>query len=160
VKRTITSMINGKKRKIMIEDSVTVLDVLRDNLNLTGTKEGCGTGDCGACTIIWNGKAVNACLLISNRMENSEIWTIEGMMKNGRLHPIQEAYIEAGAIQCGYCTPGFVMRTKALLDENPDPTEEDIILGLVGNLCRCTGYKNIVKAVQIAKEKLTHHPLG
>ncbi len=160
MKREIISKVNGREWKFVAEDSATVLDVLREVLYLTGTKEGCGTGDCGACTIIWNGKAVNACLLLANRMDNAEIWTIEGLTRNGQLHPIQEAYIEAGAIQCGYCTPGFVMRTKALLEENSDPTEEDIIQGLVGNLCRCTGYKNIVKAVQIAKEKLIHQPVG
>jgi aerobic carbon-monoxide dehydrogenase small subunit len=154
MKREIISKINGKVFRFEAEDTSTVLQVLREVLYLTGTKEGCGTGDCGACTILWNGKAVNACLLLANRMENAEIWTIEGLMQNGKLHPIQEAYIEAGAIQCGYCSPGFVVRTKALLDEIPDPTDNDIIQGLAGNLCRCTGYQNIIKAVQLAKKKL------
>ncbi len=158
MKREIISKINGKERKFVTEDSATVLEVLREILYLSGTKEGCGTGDCGACTIIWNDKAVNACLLLANRMDNADIWTIEGLTQNGKLHPIQEAYIEADAIQCGYCTPGFVMRTKALLEENPDPTNDDIIQGLVGNLCRCTGYQNIIEAVQLAKEKLKNRP--
>ena len=143
-----------KKRKVFADPCVTVLDVLRDELYLTGTKEGCGTGDCGACTIIWNGKAINSCLLLANRMENAEIWTIEGLMKDGKLHPIQQAFIDEGATQCGFCTPGFIMRTKALLEENPKPTDDEIKQGLVGNICRCTGYKVIFAAVRKAAKKM------
>jgi carbon-monoxide dehydrogenase small subunit len=154
MKRDMYCNINGRKRKVFADPCATVLDVLRDELYLTGTKEGCGTGDCGACTIIWNGKAVNSCLLLANRMENAEIWTIEGLMKDGKLHPIQQAFIDEGATQCGYCTPGFIMRTKALLEENPKPTDDEIRQGLVGNICRCTGYKAILAAVRKAAKMM------
>ena len=153
MQRDIKCTINGRKRTVYADPCSSVLDVLRDVLHLMGTKEGCGTGDCGACTIIWNGKAVNSCLLLANRMENAEIWTIEGLMKDGELHPIQQAFIEAGATQCGFCNPGFIMRIKAMLEENPDPTDEEITQGLVGNICRCTGYKAIRDAVKIAVKK-------
>lgn len=153
MKREIPCTINGRKTKVFADPCSTVLDVLRDVLHLTGTKEGCGTGDCGACTIIWNGKAVNACLLLANRLEGSEIWTIEGLAKGDQLDPVQEAFVNEGATQCGFCTPGFVMRTKALLQETPNPGKEDIIQGLVGNMCRCTGYQDIVCAVKKAAEK-------
>ena len=153
MKRDIKCTINGRKRTFYADPCSSVLDVLRDVLHLMGTKEGCGTGDCGACTIIWNGKAVNSCLLLANRMENAEIWTIEGLMKDGELHLIQQAFIEAGATQCGFCNPGFILRIKVLVDENPDPTDEEITQGLVGNICRCTGYKAIRDAVKIAVKK-------
>lgn len=153
MKRDIKCTINGRQRTFYTDPCSSVLDVLRDVLHLMGTKEGCGTGDCGACTIIWNGKAVNSCLLLANRMENAEIWTIEGLMKDGELHPIQQAFIEAGATQCGFCNPGFILRIKAMLEENPDPTDEEITQGLVGNICRCTGYKAIRDAVKIAVKK-------
>ena len=153
MKRSIRCTINGEKMEIFADPCSTVLDVLRDIVHLTGTKEGCGTGDCGACTIIWNNKAVNSCLLLANRMENAEIWTIEGMMKGAKMHPIQKAFIEEGATQCGFCTPGFIMRTKAFLDENPHPSDEEIKQGLVGNICRCTGYKAILAAVRKLSKK-------
>lgn len=153
MKRDIKCTINGRQRTFYADPCSSVLDVLRDVLHMMGTKEGCGTGDCGACTIIWNGKAVNSCLLLANRMENAEIWTIEGLMKDGELHPIQQAFIEAGATQCGFCNPGFIMRIKAMLEENPYPTDEVITQGLVGNICRCTGYKAIRDAVKIAVKK-------
>ncbi|MEW6081092.1 MAG: (2Fe-2S)-binding protein [Bacillota bacterium] len=154
MKRDISCAINGRKRRFTAEPCITVLDVLRDVLHLTGTKEGCGTGDCGACTVIWNGKAVNSCLLLANRMEGADIWTVEGMMKHGKLHPIQEAFVEEGATQCGFCAPGFIMRIKALLEENPNPSDDEIVQGLVGNLCRCTGYQDIISAVRRAAEKM------
>ena len=153
MKRDIKCTINGRQRTFYADPCMSVLDVLRDVLQLTGTKEGCGTGDCGACTIIWNSKAVNSCLLLANRMENAEIWTIEGLMKDDKLHPIQQAFIETGATQCGFCNPGFILRIKALLDEIPVPTDEEITQGLVGNICRCTGYNAIKDAVKIAVEK-------
>ncbi len=152
--RTINTTLNGRKIQLKIEPGVLVIDVLREVLHRTGTKEGCGTGDCGSCTIIWNGKAVNSCLLLANRMDNAEILTIEGLTDNDKLHPIQQAFIDAGATQCGFCTPGFILRTLALLEENPDPSEEEIKDGLIGNLCRCTGYVSIMRAVQIAAEKI------
>ena len=154
MKTDIRCTINGRGMTVFADPCSTVLEVLRDVLHLTGTKEGCGTGDCGACTIIWNGKAVNSCLMLAGRMEGAEILTIEGLMEDGKLHPIQEAFIEEGATQCGFCTPGFIMRTKALLDENPSPTEEQIIQGLVGNICRCTGYTSILAAVKSAARKM------
>ena len=152
--RKISTKLNGRTIELSVEPGALVMDVLREVLHRTGTKEGCGTGDCGACTIIWNGKAVNSCLLLANRMDNAEIWTIEGMNQNDKLHPIQEAYIEEGATQCGFCTPGFIMRTKAFLEENPVPNKEDIKVGLSGNLCRCTGYVHIINAVQSAAKKM------
>jgi aerobic-type carbon monoxide dehydrogenase small subunit (CoxS/CutS family) len=154
MKKMIKTVLNGKEIELDIEPGLLVLDVLRDVLKRTGTKEGCGTGDCGACTILWNGKAVNSCLMLANRMNNAEIWTIEGLSNNDVLHPIQESFIEEGATQCGFCTPGFIIRTKALLDENPNPSEDDIKDGLSGNLCRCTGYVHIINAVQSAAKKM------
>lgn len=153
MKRDIHCMINGRKTKVFADPCSTVLEVLRETLHLTGTKEGCGTGDCGACTIIWNGKSVNACLLLANRLENAEIWTIEGLARDDKLDPIQEAFIEEGATQCGFCTPGFIMRTKVLLEEAPNPDQETITQGLVGNMCRCTGYQDITRAVCKAAKK-------
>lgn len=154
MKREIHCKINGEKRTFRADPCSTVVDVLRDVLTLTGTKSSCETGDCGACTILWNGAAVNACLLLANRMEGAEITTIEGVMKGGRLDPIQEAFIEEDAAQCGFCTPGFILRVKSLLRENPNPSEEEIKLALAGNLCRCTGYIDIIAAVKNAAMKL------
>ena len=154
MKKEIHCRINGEKRTFRADPCSTVLDVLRDVLSLTGTKSSCETGDCGACTILWNGEAVNACLLLANRMEGSEITTIEGIMKGSKLDPIQEAFIEEDAAQCGFCTPGFILRVKTLLRENPNPSEEEIKLALAGNLCRCTGYVDIIAAVRNAALKL------
>ena len=154
MKREIHCKINGEKRTFRADLCSTVLDVLRDVLNLTGTKSSCETGDCGACTILWNGEAVNACLLLANRMEGSEITTIEGVMKGGKLDPIQKAFIEEDASQCGFCTPGFMLRVKSLLRANPNPSEEEIKLALAGNFCRCTGYIDIIAAVKNAAMKL------
>jgi carbon-monoxide dehydrogenase small subunit len=127
-----------------------MLDLLRDEIGATGTKEGCGTGDCGACTVILNGKPVNSCLVLSGELDGADIVTIEGLTIGRELHPIQNAFLQDGGAQCGYCTPGMLMMSKALLDENPNPSEEDIRFALAGNLCRCTGYAKIVQAVQDA----------
>ena len=144
----ITLIVNGSQEVLDVEENKTLLSVLRNQLQLTGTKEGCGSGDCGACTVLMNGKAVNACLVLAMEADGQEITTIEGLGQTGNLHPLQRSFIAHGAIQCGFCTPGMVLAAKALLDENPHPTEEEIRKGLAGNLCRCTGYVKIVEAIQ------------
>jgi aerobic-type carbon monoxide dehydrogenase small subunit (CoxS/CutS family) len=152
VKLRIT--INGRKREFDAEPNKLLLNLLRDDLDLTGAKYGCGIGECGACTVLLNGEAVMACMTLAADCDGATVETVEGMSRGEELHPIQEAYIEEGAVQCGFCTPGFIMATKALLDESPEPTEEEIREHLKGNLCRCTGYVNIVKAVQRAAQAL------
>jgi aerobic carbon-monoxide dehydrogenase small subunit len=154
MKKEIHCKINGEKRTFQADTGSTVLDVLRDVLSLTGTKSSCETGDCGACTILFNGNAVNACLLLANRMEGAEIITIEGVMKGGKLDPIQKAFVEEDAAQCGFCSPGFILRIKAFLQENPNPSDEEIKVALAGNLCRCTGYVDIIAAVKNAALKM------
>jgi carbon-monoxide dehydrogenase small subunit len=142
--------VNGDPVELMVEDDETLLDVLRDRLFLTGTKRGCGEGQCGHCTVILNGKAVNSCLTLALEAEGAEVLTIEGLAEGGNLHPIQKAYVEAGAIQCGYCTPGMIMAIYSLLQKNPQPNEEEIREGIKGVMCRCTGYYKIVEAVRMA----------
>jgi aerobic-type carbon monoxide dehydrogenase small subunit (CoxS/CutS family) len=146
--------INGKRRRFDVEANTLLLNLLRDELYLTGTKYGCGIGECGACTVHLNGEAVLSCMVLAVDADGGCVDTIEGMADGDKLDPIQEAYLEEGAVQCGFCTPGFIMSTKALLRENPDPTEDEIREYLKGNLCRCTGYVNIVKAVQSAAKKI------
>jgi carbon-monoxide dehydrogenase small subunit len=133
----------------------TLLQVLRDDLGLTGTKEGCGEGDCGACTVLVDGKAVNSCLVLAAEVEGRDVLTVEGLAKGGQLHPLQQAFVDEGAVQCGFCTPGMLMSAKALLDSNPSPNETEIRTALAGNLCRCTGYVRIVNAVQKAAEAMS-----
>jgi carbon-monoxide dehydrogenase small subunit len=154
MKHPIKLTVNGDVYEVLIEPNEILVDVLRDKLDLTGTKKGCGTGDCGGCTVIIDGKSVNSCLMLAMEADGKEILTIEGLAKNGELHPIQKAFINEGAIQCGYCTPGMVLSAKALLDENPHPTEEEIKFGIAGNLCRCTGYVKIIKAIQVASKSM------
>ena len=146
--------INGRKRRFDVESNKLLLSLVRDDLYLTGTKYGCGIGECGACTVHLDGEAVLACMVLAVDADGKRVDTIEGVAEGNRLDPVQEAYIEEGAIQCGFCTPGFVMTTKALLAENPDPSEAEIREYLKGNYCRCTGYVNIVRAVQSAARKL------
>ena len=146
--------INGRKRRFDVEPNKLLLNLVRDDLYLTGTKYGCGIGECGACTIHLDGEAVLACMVLAVDADGKRVDTIEGVADGNRLDPVQEAYIEEGAIQCGFCTPGFIMTTKALLAENPDPSEAEIREYLKGNYCRCTGYVNIVRAVQSAARKL------
>lgn len=146
--------INGKKRRFDVETNKLLLNLIRDEMHLTGTKYGCGIGECGACTVHLNGEAVLSCMVLAVDADGGCVDTIEGVADGGQLDPIQEAYLEEGAVQCGFCTPGFIMSTKALLRENPDPTEDEIREYLKGNLCRCTGYVNIVKAVQSAAKKI------
>lgn len=146
--KPIVLKINGKHRRVEVEPNELLVDVLREKLNLTGTKKGCGTGDCGACTVILDGRAVDSCLTLAVAAEGKEILTIEGLGGDGKLDPIQQSFLDHHAVQCGYCTPGLVMATKALLDHNPHPSEEQIRIGISGNLCRCTGYQKVVEAIQ------------
>ena len=153
--------INGKKIQGSVEKNWNLLFVLREVLGLTGAKCGCSTGDCGACKVIIDGKAVNSCLMLARNMEGKKIETIEGLSDGTALHPIQQAFIDAGAVQCGYCTPGMVMSAKALLDQNPNPTEEEIRNnGISNNLCRCTGYVKIVEAIQLAAKRMAEAKAG
>jgi carbon-monoxide dehydrogenase small subunit len=146
----VRTRINGDEAEFLCQPEETLLDVLRDRLDLTGAKEGCGTGDCGACSVIVDGRLVCSCLVLGAEADGRRIETIEGMATGGELHPLQEKFLEHAALQCGVCTPGFLMAAKDLLARNPDPTEEQIRFGLAGNLCRCTGYDKIVRAVQDA----------
>ena len=151
MKQILNFMLNGEPIQVEIEPHLTLLQLLREQLELTGTKESCGMGECGACTVLLDGKTINSCIFPAVEAEEKSITTIEGIADGkGGLHPIQKAFIEHGAIQCGFCTPGMVLSAKALLDEIPKPTEEEIRNGIAGNLCRCTGYLQIVQAVKAA----------
>lgn len=149
-KRTVRYTINGRSHEAYIEPNRTLLEVLRDELRLTGAKEGCGTGDCGACSIIVNGKVVTSCLMLAPQADGAELVTIEGLAHDGELHPLQRTFIEKGAVQCGFCIPGMILAGKVLLDENPKPDEHEIRSAIAGNLCRCTGYTKIVEAIAAA----------
>lgn len=151
---TIELKINGEVRTVQVEKNWTLLHVLREVLDLTGAKCGCNTGDCGACKVILDGEAVNSCLVLAVKAVGQDIQTIEGLSNGPELHPIQQAFIDAGAVQCGYCTPGMVMSAKALLDKNPDPSEEEIRAAISNNLCRCTGYVKIVDAIRLAGQRM------
>lgn len=148
----IKFILNRKSYEMDIDPSLRLIDFLRNKLHLTGTKEGCGEGECGACTVIIDGEAVNSCLVLAVQIRDKEVITIEGLEENGELDGLQKAFIDNGAVQCGFCTPGMIMSTKALLLKNPHPTEEEIKTAMAGNLCRCTGYINIVKAVAQASK--------
>ena len=153
LKMTIQLRINGKAYQVDAEPTRTLLQTIREDLGLTGTKCGCERGECGACTVLVEGLAVNSCLVPVIEAEGKEIYTIEGLALKGRLHPLQESFIEIGAIQCGFCTPGMIMTAKALLDRNPGPTEEEVRREIAGNFCRCTGYEKIVEAILAASER-------
>ncbi|RWC72078.1 MULTISPECIES: (2Fe-2S)-binding protein [unclassified Mesorhizobium] len=146
----VSTTINGDTIEYLCQPDETLLDVLRDRLGLTGAKEGCGTGDCGACSVILDDRLVCSCLVLGAEAEGRRIETVEGMAQGDKLHPLQQKFLEHAALQCGICTPGFLIAAKDLLAKNPDPTEEEIRFGLAGNLCRCTGYDKIVRAVQDA----------
>jgi carbon-monoxide dehydrogenase small subunit len=152
----VSTSINGEEVEFLCEPQETLLDVLRETLDKTGTKEGCSTGDCGACSVMLDDRLVCSCLVLGVEAQGSEISTIEGMAGSDGLHPIQQKFLEHAALQCGICTPGLIVATKALLDKNPDPDEETIRYWLAGNLCRCTGYDKIVRAVQDAAKELAH----
>ncbi len=153
-KVTVSFVVNGERVQVETPPYRTLLEVLREDLNLTGAKEGCSTGDCGACTVHLNGKAVCSCLILAPEVDGQEVTTIEGLAKDGKLHPVQEAFIEMGGLQCGICTPGFIMAAVAFLKEHPNPTEEEVREGLAGNLCRCTGYDKIVRAILVASDRM------
>jgi len=153
-KRTVSFTVNGEPIEAEIEPHLTLLQVLRDKLELIGTKEGCGMGECGACTVLLDGKTVNSCIFPALEVEGKKVTTIEGLTDaQGNLHAVQKAFIEHGAVQCGFCTPGMVLSAKALLDENPKPSEEEIRHGIAGNLCRCTGYLQIIQAIKAVSEQ-------
>lgn len=154
MKHTISFTINGEQCSLDVEPNRTLVKMIRDDLNLTGTKEGCGAGECGSCTVIVDKRAVNSCMMLAVEAEGKEILTVEGLGKNGVLDELQEAFINKAALQCGYCTPGMLMSAKALLMRNPNPTEAEINEAISGNLCRCTGYRSIVDAIkEAASEK-------
>lgn len=149
----LNMIVNGKEVNVMVKPYARLLDVIREELSLTGTKEGCGVGECGACTVIVDGQTVNTCLTLAASMEGRHITTIEGIMENDELHPIQQAFIDHHALQCGFCTPGLVLSAKALLDKNPNPSREEIKVGISGNLCRCTGYEQVIQAIEDVSKK-------
>lgn len=150
MKQTIDLKVNGQTYEVETQPWRTLAEVLRDQLNLTGTKISCAEGHCGACTVIINGRAVNSCLMLIAEAQGKEILTIEGLSEGGELHPIQDAFVTHGAVQCGFCTPGLIMGAKSFLADNPDPSEEEIKKALSGHLCRCTGYVQIIEAVKVA----------
>jgi carbon-monoxide dehydrogenase small subunit len=154
VKKELKITVNGDPYHLLVETHRTLLQVLRDDIGLTGTRNGCDLGECGACTVLLNGKPVNACLVLAHEADGQEVLTIEGLAQGKNLHPIQKAFIEQGAIQCGFCTPGMIMATKALLDQNPKAGHSEIKEALKGNLCRCTGYVKIIEAVEAAQHML------
>jgi aerobic carbon-monoxide dehydrogenase small subunit len=150
VKQVIRLTINGEPCEVAVEPWWTLLEVLRDHLDLTGAKEGCDRGDCGACTVLLDGKPVASCMMLASMAEGRRITTIEGLLQGQHLHPVQQAFVEHGAIQCGFCSPGMILSAVALLEENPHPTEAEVRFAIAGNLCRCTGYTKIVEAVLAA----------
>ena len=159
-KLKIELTINGKKKEVETTTSTRLLDLIRDDLHLTGTKEGCGKGECGACTVIMNGELAVSCLVLALQADGADITTIEGIGNDKCLDPIQEAFIETGAVQCGFCTPGMILAAKKLLEENPHPDEEEIKRGISGNLCRCTGYQKIIDAIKLAVNRLSSSNSG
>ena len=154
MKQSISLEVNGESYKLEVSPNRLLLDVLRDDLGLTGARRGCEDSICGACTVLLDCQAVHACSVLAVRASSQRILTIEGLAQDGKLHPLQEAFIQYGAIQCGYCTPGMILAAKAFLGENPHPTEHEVRWGLIGNLCRCTGYMKIVEAVLAAAERI------
>ena len=154
MKQLITLVVNGDPYEVLAKPSDTLLYVLREKLGFTGAKHGCDTGKCGSCTVLLDGKPIRSCLIFAISVRNREMTTIEGLAKNGDLHPIQKAFIDHGAVQCGFCTPGMILFTKSFLEENPNPTEEEIRKALTANICRCTGYVKIIEAVKAAAKEM------
>jgi carbon-monoxide dehydrogenase small subunit len=149
-RQVLQLVVNGEQREILVQPFQTLLEVLREEIDLTGAKEGCGTGDCGCCTVLLDGKPITSCLVVALQASGRSIRTVEGLSTSGDLDPLQKAFVERGALQCGFCIPGAVVMARALLDENPHPTDEDIRWGMAGNLCRCTGYTKWVEAIREA----------
>jgi len=152
MKKIINLTINNEAYELAVEPNQTLVEVLRYDLGLTGTKQGCGVGDCGSCTVIMDGKPVNSCLVLAVQANGRNILTIEGLDTDQGLHPLQQAFVDKGAVQCGFCTPGMILSAKSLLDQNPKPDESEIKMAISGNLCRCTGYQKIVEAIQLASK--------
>ena len=152
MKKLIALTVNQKEYELAVNSNMSLLDLLREELNLMGAKEGCGIGECGACTVLLNGRAVSSCVMLAVEADGMDITTIEGLETEGGMHPIQKAFVEKGAIQCGFCTPGMILSAKGLLDKNPRPSEQEIRTAISGNLCRCTGYQKIVEAVKTVSE--------
>ena len=153
-KQIINVRINGQAQEVAVESHWTLLETVREALGFTGSKEGCGTGDCGACSMLVDGRLVTSCLMLAPQADGMDITTIEGLATNGTLHPMQQAFIDTGGVQCGFCTPGMIMAATSLLGQNPEPSLDDIRRGLAGNLCRCTGYTKIFEAVQLAAQRM------
>ena len=151
-KHVLSTTVNGEPCEVLVEPFCSLLDMLRDSLQLTGTKKGCDEGDCGACTVIMDNKTVTSCMMLALDAQDQSITTVEGLMQDGQLHLVQAAFVEHGGVQCGFCTPGLIMSGVGLLRENPNPTEEDVRFAIGGNLCRCTGYSRVVKAILAAAE--------
>jgi len=158
MKRHIKATIDGQTTEFLCEDGQTLLDALRDVLHKTGTKEGCGTGDCGACSVTLDGRLVCACLVLAAEVDGAEVETVEGIARAGELHPLQRQFLEQAALQCGVCTPGFLVAAKSLLERNPDPSEVEVRYWLAGNLCRCTGYDKIIRSVLDAAAEMRGGP--
>jgi aerobic carbon-monoxide dehydrogenase small subunit len=156
----VQARVNGQEVEFLCDPRQSLLDCLRDVLNLMGTKEGCNDGNCGSCSVLLNGRLVNSCLVLGAEIDGQEVMTVEGLAEAGNLHDLQQAFLDQAAIQCGYCTPGMLMASKALLDRHPDPTEEQIRFWLAGNLCRCTGYDKIIRAVKDAAARMRNHQSG
>lgn len=154
MKKPLQLTVNGDLRQVLVEPYYSLLDALRDDIHLTGTKKGCDEGDCGACTVFLDGKPVTSCMVLAHSAHDSEVTTIEGLANLEELHPVQQAFVDHGGLQCGFCIPGLIMSATALLQENPNPSEEDVRFGIGGNLCRCTGYSKVVEAVLAAAEDM------
>ncbi len=154
MKKPLQLTVNGELRQVLVEPYYSLLDALRDEIRLVGTKKGCDEGDCGACTVFLNGKSVTSCMVLAHSAHDSEVTTIEGLANLEELHPVQQAFVDHGGLQCGFCIPGLILSATALLQENPNPTEEEVRFGIGGNLCRCTGYSKVVEAVLAAAEDM------